>query len=276
MRALTIESRARLRREIAMRFSDDELKTLCSDLGLDYENLPASARVGRARELVLCCERMNLLDELVEACQSERPAFPWSEIVHHEPLGSRKTGRLQGVYSSAHEVPPFASWSSFSSCGGIASRIHIEVLSDDGRDCGMGIRAMDRESVGVEKPIALLQGKFEFSYRIMHQAPDAPNVFFYAIPLRQPRGSYYAYLEVGSDTPDDSRNPFSPFRQRVVPPLKHYADSMWHGSELEFDFRDIPSAYYVVFAARINEGSPYVHPGEVMVKDVCILTPDVL
>lgn len=275
MNALTVDSRAQLRREIALRFSDDELKTLCFDLGLDYEDLPANARAGRARELVLYCERTNLLDELVAACQSERPALPWLEMVRYEHLTSGKTSLLQAVYSSAHEVPPFTSWSSFSGCGGIAFRIHIKLLPGDGKGHAMRIRAMDGESVGVEKPIALLEGKFEFSYRIVHQAPDSPNVFFYAIPLQEPEGSFYSYIEVGSDIPDDARNPFSPFRMRVVPPLKHYGDGEWHSCEMEFDFRDIPSAYYVAFASRINEGSPYVHPGEVLVRDLRILAPGV-
>jgi hypothetical protein len=273
MMKLTVESRSGLRRELAMRFNNDELETLCADIGLDYPDLSSNSIVGRSREVVLACERLGFLDKLVRACELERPNVPWSGILQYEASHSGTKSSPQGVYSSAHELPPFSSWTTYSSCGGLGSRILIEHWPDR-KDHSVRLRAMENESVGIEKLIDLLQGRFEFSYKIEHKAPSVPNVFFYAVPLQEPPGpkpSYRPYIEVGSAMPDDSRNAFSPFRQRVVCPLGHYADGKWHEGKLEFDFRDIALAHHVVFAPRLNEGSPYANPGEVSIGDVRIM-----
>jgi hypothetical protein len=273
MMRLTTESRRSLREELARRFNDDELRTLCVDIGLDYPDLSSNSIAGRSREVVLACERRSLLDKLLQACELERPTVPWSGILQYEALQPGTKNSPQGVYSSAHELPPYSSWSTYSSCGGLGSRILIERLPDR-RDYSVRLRAFENESVGIEKLIDLLQGRFEFSYKIEHKAPRVPNVFFYAIPLREPSGlkpSYRPYVEVQSDIPDDPRNAFSPFRQRVVPPLGHYADGRWHEGELEFDLRDIALAHHVVFAPRINEGSSYASPGEVSIRNVRIV-----
>jgi len=54
----------RLREQILARYSDDELRTLCADLGIDYHDLPAESRAGRARELVSMLDRQGRISEL--------------------------------------------------------------------------------------------------------------------------------------------------------------------------------------------------------------------
>lgn len=58
-------------------FSEDELITLCFELGIDYEQLPGSSKLGKAREIIKFCDRRNLLKKLHHKVKMERPyVFP--------------------------------------------------------------------------------------------------------------------------------------------------------------------------------------------------------
>ncbi len=48
-----------LRQILATRLSEEELRTLCFDLGVDYENLGGGSKAAHARELVSYFERRN-------------------------------------------------------------------------------------------------------------------------------------------------------------------------------------------------------------------------
>ncbi len=63
----------RLREQIRALFSDSELRDLCMDLGIDYENLPGAAKGDKARELILLAERMGRLADLVARVVALRP-----------------------------------------------------------------------------------------------------------------------------------------------------------------------------------------------------------
>lgn len=64
---------------LANLFSEEELRTLCFDMGIDYEALPASSKPGKARELMEHCRRHNRLTPsgsrpgLFARVQAERP-----------------------------------------------------------------------------------------------------------------------------------------------------------------------------------------------------------
>lgn len=63
----------RLREQIRALFSDGELRDLCMDLDIDYEELPGAAKGDKARELVLLAERMGRLPDLVARVIALRP-----------------------------------------------------------------------------------------------------------------------------------------------------------------------------------------------------------
>lgn len=65
--------RVALRQVLAERFSDEELRDLAFDLGIDYEDLPGATRSGKARELITYTERRGRLDDLVAAVGRLRP-----------------------------------------------------------------------------------------------------------------------------------------------------------------------------------------------------------
>lgn len=85
MRAL----QTRLRRLFVGRFSKDELRTLCFDIGVPYENLPENLD-GLARELIVYCERHGRLTELVETARELRSDIDWEDLVPAATPGGRR------------------------------------------------------------------------------------------------------------------------------------------------------------------------------------------
>jgi hypothetical protein len=83
---------SRLRQGITDAFSLEELRTLCSDLGVDYDNLGGEGKEAKARELVSFLNRRGELSLLVEYCLSKRPAYPW-------PEGEAEKGTAAGGHS---------------------------------------------------------------------------------------------------------------------------------------------------------------------------------
>lgn len=54
------------------RFNLEELRTLCFELGVDYDSLPGEGKSAKARELITHLERRNELDRLVALVRRER------------------------------------------------------------------------------------------------------------------------------------------------------------------------------------------------------------
>ncbi|MCU0519776.1 MAG: GTP-binding protein [Anaerolineae bacterium] len=67
----------RLRQALVERFDIDELRTLCYDLGVDFEALDGLGKAGKSRELVAFLERRERLDELARVGRLHRPDAPW-------------------------------------------------------------------------------------------------------------------------------------------------------------------------------------------------------
>jgi hypothetical protein len=62
-----------LRTILVERFSDSELHTLATDLGVEYSDLPGASKTDKARELVYWFERRRKLGLLVAAIEAARP-----------------------------------------------------------------------------------------------------------------------------------------------------------------------------------------------------------
>ncbi|MCA9942109.1 MAG: ATP-binding protein [Anaerolineales bacterium] len=72
------EQRKRFRENIIDGFSISELKDICSDMEIDYENLPDHGhKKGFVRELIAHTERANRYHELIQVLQAERPHLEW-------------------------------------------------------------------------------------------------------------------------------------------------------------------------------------------------------
>ena len=105
-----------LRKALVECFNEGELRTLCFDLGVDYDGLPGPGKTDRARELVGHFWRRGHLITLLQMVESLRPDTRWSkqfrsvlrdatqqtlEIPYEDVLRSMgKTGPL-GISNSA-------------------------------------------------------------------------------------------------------------------------------------------------------------------------------
>jgi hypothetical protein len=69
----------RLRQVLATHFDEDELRTLCFDLEIDYDDLAARGKANKARELVEHLERRDLIPDLVRIGKQFRPQVCWDD-----------------------------------------------------------------------------------------------------------------------------------------------------------------------------------------------------
>ncbi|MGD9099713.1 MAG: hypothetical protein PVF45_04480 [Anaerolineae bacterium] len=69
--------RTQLRQSLTTHFDVEELRTLCYDLGVDYDDLRGEGRTNKARDLVTYMERRGRLSELIETCSRRRPHVSW-------------------------------------------------------------------------------------------------------------------------------------------------------------------------------------------------------
>ena len=82
MSKLSVEAKITLRQKLDEYFNEEELQTLCFDLGVEYGNLPAQSKAAKARELVALMQRQGRMDELVAAVARQRPNVEWQSILN--------------------------------------------------------------------------------------------------------------------------------------------------------------------------------------------------
>lgn len=61
-----------LRQMLTNKYSLEELRDLCQDLGVDYENLPGEGKSAKARELIAHLQRRDRLPELLQVLNSRK------------------------------------------------------------------------------------------------------------------------------------------------------------------------------------------------------------
>lgn len=57
-----------------------EIRTLCLNLGIDYESVPGEEKQSRIRELLLGLGRHSRLTDLIPLLQQERPLVDWLPV----------------------------------------------------------------------------------------------------------------------------------------------------------------------------------------------------
>jgi hypothetical protein len=81
--------RARLRQLLTNHFDKSELRTLCFDLGIEYDDLPGTSRADKAIEFIKHLERRQRIHELVAMGTQMRPDVPWKDFPAQDATGSR-------------------------------------------------------------------------------------------------------------------------------------------------------------------------------------------
>jgi hypothetical protein len=69
-----------LRRILVQHFSEEELKTLCFDLRVDYEDLPGKNKTKKTVSLILQLTRQSRVEQLIDLCRQERPNISWDDL----------------------------------------------------------------------------------------------------------------------------------------------------------------------------------------------------
>ena len=77
---MTTEQLAQLRDDLVGSFDLEELRTLCFDLGLDYDELRGEVKSARARDLITVMLRQNRLAELASRLHFLRPKIDWPDV----------------------------------------------------------------------------------------------------------------------------------------------------------------------------------------------------
>jgi hypothetical protein len=70
----------KFRRLIDTHFNNEELRTLCFDLEVDYESLGGEGKMGKIRELIAHMKRFHRIEELLKYLRTERPNVSWPDI----------------------------------------------------------------------------------------------------------------------------------------------------------------------------------------------------
>lgn len=71
---------ANLRDLLNRHFTQEELRQLCFNLGIEYENLPGDTRIAKAQSLLEHGLRHNRLPDLVQQCAQVRPKVEWPDV----------------------------------------------------------------------------------------------------------------------------------------------------------------------------------------------------
>ncbi|MCP4416406.1 MAG: hypothetical protein GY805_07280 [Chloroflexi bacterium] len=69
-----------LHKQIDERFSFSEVRTLCFDMGIDYDNVPGNTKSAFIRNLLVSLAREGRLQELVGRVREERSRVDWQNV----------------------------------------------------------------------------------------------------------------------------------------------------------------------------------------------------
>jgi hypothetical protein len=180
---------------------------------------------------------------------------------------------LELVYDNQAEDPEFRTWGRFST---IRAFNHIKLMynnssgESDFQPPTMELAAYGSESLGINRAVACLCGKAKFAYKAPSSEAANPNLLFCMIPMK---GELSELLEVGAQRCGEPANAYSPYRLRYFVPEAYIGDGAWHTAEIDFDFRNVPTASYSIFAPRINEGCPRPGPGQLQIRRFELYTP---
>ncbi len=92
----------KLHQQIIAHFSNDDLRTLCFNLDIDYESLPPGGKAAKARDLITHCQNHRRLDDLVTLVLQQRPAISRFSLLRDASSDSPFMGLRYFDESQAH------------------------------------------------------------------------------------------------------------------------------------------------------------------------------
>jgi hypothetical protein len=102
--------RRALRQLLEHYFNISELRTLCFDLHIEYENLAGDRKADKTRELIEYAERYARMDELLTVCRRLRPHVNWKDV--ELPLPSQWANEQTTDAAAPDSPSPDSGWGS--------------------------------------------------------------------------------------------------------------------------------------------------------------------
>jgi hypothetical protein len=69
--------RVRLREQLDSLFSQDDIRVLCFDLGIDFDNLAGGTKQVKVQSLIVYCEQRGRVDDLIQRATAINPNMIW-------------------------------------------------------------------------------------------------------------------------------------------------------------------------------------------------------
>lgn len=95
-------------REMSNHFNLEEIRVLCFELNINYDDLPGEVRSAKIRELVLYLERRGMIPELLDVLTRYRPTIDWDSFVNSKESDiNAKQESIVGLFGEAfNNLPP--------------------------------------------------------------------------------------------------------------------------------------------------------------------------
>lgn len=99
-----------LRRILVSYFSEDELRTLCFDLRVDYDDLRGSNKTKKAINLISHLARLDQIEQLLDLCREARPHVVWGGLrtaaLQNPLIVEKEPDKATGVASKSGQRSP--------------------------------------------------------------------------------------------------------------------------------------------------------------------------
>lgn len=94
------ESLSELRQTITRLFSEQDLRTLCFDVGIDYDDIGGETKESKVRELILHQYRRGLLRNLILKCAERRADIHWRNLAGGSQGGENEVVSFEKLFAS--------------------------------------------------------------------------------------------------------------------------------------------------------------------------------
>lgn len=169
----------KLLRAIKDSFNEGDLRDLCFDLRLDYENLPGRAKKDKARELVIHFDQRNRVDVLVDAFFKARPKVSLEDIeldeFDEDPTASRIDIGSANIISPKDKSNTMIASKSFGAIVRMLSRADVRTavvtFQTDFQAASQQIDQMN-DYKQVHDLFQVLETQYDLIYRDQKRLPD--------------------------------------------------------------------------------------------------------
>lgn len=94
-------------------FNEQDLRDICFELGIDYEDLPFSGQTNKARELVALSIRTNRFEQLCATVKKQRPYLFDQTLLTQKPKQERvgiKDSKKNDLPLGTQNLPEIRDW----------------------------------------------------------------------------------------------------------------------------------------------------------------------